>query len=462
MRPVTLPFFICILLLPALVRAQPALSDFAYGMPLALNENGAVYLVSLPLELYQTVSRDDLDDIRIFNSAGTPVPHVLRRPVKKNEVVESFEQLPFFPLYQDKTGKEEAGVSVRIEKGKDGAIINVDSGGSTPGAERSVSGYIIDAGGQEEQIEELVVNWQGDRENFVTTVALEYSNDLTHWSSLVTRATLARMFFSGHEINKNRIQLPSRDAGYFRISWPAGQDGVAVAGISAIRRSGKSENKEIWTEVSGEAAAGEEGKGVAAFEYDSSSRLPVDRVRLRFSDKNTLVRATFFSRSDPDEKWRFRKSGVFYDLHFDQARLTQDSAEVGLVSDSYWRVETDEGVLGDSGVIPKLELGWQPHELLFVAQGEGPFTLAYGSARLDKESSRKNTAGLLAQVIGKEEDALLKKAELLPKTVLGGPEMLVPAPPPLPWRKWLLWGVLAAGVGIIARMALSLIRGMNG
>lgn len=48
---------------------------------------------------------------------------------------------------------------------------------------------------------------------------------------------------------------------------------------------------------------------------------------------------------------------------------------------------------------------------------------------------------------------------LLPSTA--GATLLVPTPPPVPWREWLLWGVLVVGVLIVAKMALSLGKAMN-
>jgi len=454
-------FIVALLLSPSMADAMLRPADFAYGMPLSLEENGAVYRLFVPREVYGTVARDDLGDIRIFNSADAVVPHILRRPKKKSEIIELTKALPFFPLYREenRTGKE--GLSVRIEKGRDGAIINVESDDAVIDKDRKLSGYIIDAGRHEGRIYELDISWQKERENFVTTVSVEYSHDLTHWSNQVPRATLARMRFSGQEISRKRIQLPAKTARYLRLSWPAGRDGVEVKEILAVKRSGEPERENIWTALKGEPGPDDAKKGITAYEYDSAARLPVDRVRLRFAEKNTLVKARLFSRPDQEATWRYRQSGIFYELSFDQTSLVQDTVSVGLSPDRYWRVEIEEGASGDPGNIPIIELGWVPYELLFVARGEGPFMLAYGSARLGEEGLNNSAPELLTQVMGEDEDALLKEAVLLPKTVLGGPELLVPEPPPLPWRKWLLWGILVVGVGIIARMALSLGKGMN-
>lgn len=450
-----------LVLSPSLAKATLQPADFAYGMALNLEENGAVYRFSLPREVYETVTRDDLGDIRVFNSADAAVPHILRQPKTKNKIHESTKALPFFPLYraENRTGND--GLLLRIEKGKDGAIINVESNDGDVGKAPELSGYLIDATGHGKPLHKLQLTWQAKEENFVTTVSVEYSNDLTRWSTMVPRATLARMQFSGHKITKNRINLPPRTAKYLRLSWPAGRDGIAVKEILNLEQSGAPERNSTWTALEGKPGPDHANTEIMVYEYHSPARLPVDQVRLRFAEKNTLAKATLFSRPDREATWRHRRSGIFYDLRFDQTALVQDTVSVGKSSDRFWRVALEESPSGDPGNIPMVELGWQPHELLFVARGKGPFMLAYGSARLGQGEPGNSAPGLLSQVMGKDGEALLKEARLLPKTLLGGPDLLVPKPPPLPWRKWLLWGVLVVGVGIIARMALSLGKGMN-
>ena len=41
----------------------------------------------------------------------------------------------------------------------------------------------------------------------------------------------------------------------------------------------------------------------------------------------------------------------------------------------------------------------------------------------------------------------------------GGDAALHAPPPPLPWRRWLLWAMLVGGAALIAGLSLSLLRG---
>jgi len=450
-----------LLLTPPVAVASLQPSDFAYGMPLALEGKGAVYRLVIPREIYESVKREDLADIRIFNDSQISVPHVLRRPKAGNEIPEELFKLPFFPLYRKDGSKESEEMMVRIERDADGTIIEIDTAGADSGPKRWLSAYIIDASQYKKEIHALEVTWLTANDSFVSDVTVETSNDLSRWTSLVSRAALVRMQFEGHKIHQNRILLPARRDRYLKLSWPAGRGGSEIKKILAIRKTGATEMPYSWADFKGKPGPVEDEKRISAYEYDAAAHFPADRIRLQFAEKNVLLKAAVFSRPHLDSEWQHRRKRIFYDLTFEEASLVQDTVSIPLTSDRYWRVEIETTTVGGSGATPSLELGWLPHELLFVAQGEAPFMLAYGSARLGDETANSIPSGLLAQVMGDKQEKLTREATPQSKIILGGPDQLVPKPPPLPWRKWLLWGVLVAGVGVIAKMALSLGKGLK-
>ena len=106
-----LTFLAALFFMPSMAMATLQPKDFAYGMPLSLKDNGAVYRLRMPAEVYQTVTRGDLGDIRVFNQAKAVVPYVLRRPELRSEIHEQKKRLPFFPLYtkKNRTAKESQG-----------------------------------------------------------------------------------------------------------------------------------------------------------------------------------------------------------------------------------------------------------------------------------------------------------------------------------------------------------------
>ena len=100
---------------------------------------------------------------------------------------------------------------------------------------------------------------------------------------------------------------------------------------------------------------------------------------------------------------------------------------------------------------PRLEFAWQPDRLVFLAQGAGPYLVAYGSATV------KPALFSLEALLGKSSQADLKPQMVRPGAPfeLGG-KALAGARPPLPWKKIGLWGVLLFGVALIGAMSFSL------
>ncbi|MCI5157343.1 MAG: DUF3999 family protein [Candidatus Electrothrix sp. AUS1_2] len=141
----------------------------------------------------------------------------------------------------------------------------------------------------------------------------------------------------------------------------------------------------------------------------------------------------------------------------DGMNLDNGIITINRTSDRYWRLELE----ANSGVrqVPILELGWLPDQLVFMAQGEGPYTLAYGHAGLGP--AQYQVEQLLQAVDPQSEKKLVASTRAGAQKVLGGEERLA-VTQGLPWRRWLLWIVLLSGVLIVGMMALKLYWEMNG
>jgi uncharacterized protein DUF3999 len=56
--------------------------DFARALLIEANSGAAIYEVKIPANVYETVVRRDLGDMRVFNANEELVPHTLRKPKK--------------------------------------------------------------------------------------------------------------------------------------------------------------------------------------------------------------------------------------------------------------------------------------------------------------------------------------------------------------------------------------------
>jgi hypothetical protein len=111
----------------------------------------------------------------------------------------------------------------------------------------------------------------------------------------------------------------------------------------------------------------------------------------------------------------------------------------------------------DLAVLPRVELIYPQYELIFLGDGNGPYSLTWGN--YESQAQIADLGGML--------DGNLQQAQQRGTLVSlgsiqesGGPSRLA-AQPELPWKKWLLWTLLVLGAIVTGRMAFKLYHEMN-
>ncbi|MBU0728950.1 MAG: DUF3999 domain-containing protein [Proteobacteria bacterium] len=431
--------------------------DFAYGYPLTVNGNGAICSLFLPEEIYGGVTRKDLGDIRLFNAGGDIIPHTIRRQQLESSKLSATENVPLFPLYTHMQRRTNGDLSLLINRKPDGTIIQLDTTDSGEGQpDKSLYGYLLDMSRIEEHPARLELQWEDSGDHFLTTVNLHHSDDLAKWTSLSLNNTVAELNYSGDRIYRNSIPLPQKTQKYIQLTWPVGKPQIVLKSVKVISRPLQLKRQRQWTELQG--IRGEDSRMV--FEYISAAYLPVDAVNLSFQEKNSIIKATIKSRADEDAQWRIRARGVFYNLEFEEGEIRNEIVTINQTVDKLWRVEVSQDGAGLDLINPPpaLALGWTPHELLFIARGAPPFMVAYGSGKLTHDTEAGSSTMILQAL--KKSKSITSSVQIGKRMRLGGEGVLEIPPPPKPWKKWILWGVLVSGVLIMIRMVWSLQKQM--
>lgn len=431
----------------------PKPENFAKGIRLETTGAAPVFRLALPDDVYRTATRNDLGDIRVFNAAGEPTPHVLIRP-RPAETAAALADLPFFPLHGRSEGAP-ADVFLQFRLDGDGTVIR--AGRKPADGEERVQGYLVDASGLARSPAALILDW-ATPETGAVTAAVEGGDDLSHWQALVPKAALARLRYGGHALEQHTIPLPDRRYKYLRIRWLPGGRPLDVTRVSARLSPVRRDVERRTLELAGRTAGDGDGP---ALEYDAGGRFPVDRTAVAMNRPNSLMEGKLLSRSDDAAAWRVRHRGVYYRLNMGETTLESGPVRLSsTVTDRFWRLEAGEGA-GDMGADPPtLILEWAPHELVFLAGGSGPFTLAYGSGRVGPPDAALGS--LLKTLKDGGASDIAGRAAVGETVVLGGGEVLKPPAPPLPWRQWALWAALVAGVLLLGWMAWRLHGEMRG
>jgi hypothetical protein len=429
--------------------------DFAYGMTLQDGTGGALYTLELPDEVYRHVTRADLGDLRVFNASGEVVPSQLQQPQTAAEVRQTIG-LPFFPLYAEEE-KQAGETTLRIVPDKKGALIDLHSrAGEESGKE--ISHYLLDASALHDPIRRLQLTWDAGDETFVTNVTVEGSDDLSHWRWLAN-GSLTELLYEGYHLQRSELVLGAVGAKYLRISWPMGDKKVVLRHVVAEVSQPGDESPLHWT-----TAQVMKGDGVVGhYLFDAGGYYPVERMEVILPQPNSLVTTRLYSSIDASgNRWLQRYQGVIYSLQQSGVTIGSGPINTGHAPHRYWRLDVDQQSGGLGAGQPQIKIGWHPQRLLFVARGNGPFTLAFGSAKAEALPGNNSLQAVLSSLQqGRDANSLVHTIVPQAMHILGGEERLRLPPPPLPWQKWLLWLVLIVGVVAMLLMARSLYRQMS-
>jgi Protein of unknown function (DUF3999) len=412
--------------------------DFAYRMQVTGTGDAAAYRVSLPLAVYQKIVHADLADLRVFNADGEQVPFAIQRPAA-GTVSNAATALSLFPLKDASTATLDA-VRVTIESGR--GAINVQTGAATPPSGR-INTYLADGRSLDAAVAALRLEWPDDAADFAGRIRVESSDTLGDWRPVVAAAPIANLHSAAGRLVEQRVELSPTKAKYWRLSWVGPTAPFVLTSVLAEPARQNVDARHSSLEVSAIEPEGAPGE----FEYDVGARVPVDRINLNLPEPNTVVEVELLSRKHGVDSWQQVRRSGFYRLKSDAGELRNGPIAVPLNTDRHWLLRVDPKGGGLGRAAPHLVVEWVPHELIFVARGAGPFSVAYGNAVAD-------SAAVSLAVLPKTVS--IASASLSVPESLGGDARLKPPSAPYAWKAAVLWVVLIAGAALLAWMALRL------
>lgn len=421
--------------------------DFARGVHVNIVEGEPLQVIVIPREVYGTVTRADLGDVRIFNEAGEEVPYAVFRDGFAQSSPLREHMLPLFPI-RGRPGADPGTLDVQVRTTETGALVQVNRQPAGGTAGQTVRAYIVDASELEVPVRQLTFSW-ADTVSFISDLVAETSSDLTTWERWGTATSLAHLRFGGNTLVRDEMVLPPRQARYIRLSWPGSDAPPPIERVTATP-AGREDPETQWARF--EPVWSEAN----VYHFDQQGYLPVDRVGFSLPQPNTLIRVKLASSSDEDGPWLTRYEGLVYRLEVEGRDLTTPPLVLPQTADRFWQLTIDPTGGGLGQETPVLELGWTPDLLLFIPRGTAPYTLAFG--RSGARSSAFEADELLQLLPNRRLDLSdLNLAAAGQVFELGGAERLTGGTE-LPWSQLALWGALLLGVAILAAMSIRLLR----
>jgi hypothetical protein len=428
--------------------------DFAYGIPLQTAGTDALYQFSLPDFVYRSVTRSDLGDLCIFNRLGEVVPFTLSHITAPSPAIPERRKLTLFPV--SGTGLQETGsVSLLVKKGDGGSLVSVQTAEPRTRSSR-ITAYLLDAAAVEVPLKDLTLEWEEQSEGTVTKLRIEGSNNLEDWTLLVPAAVLIDLRYGDHHLERRGIDLNGSMMKYYRISSAAATDLPKFTTAVAHLSPATAELARHWTRVTAAPRSNRTGD----YLFTTSGLMPVDRVRVQLPQENTLIQASFFSRTTEKDPWKQGPTALLYRLRIRGETLTSPDVVLPVSSDRYRLMRIDQAGGGIGKGQPLVELGWLPARILFLARGGGPFQLAFGSGR--PGTCAPGDSSLFRQFSDQHKERYIAGTALAGTPVpLAGKTALRKPFLPYDTKTVVLWSLLLLGVATLAWMALHLHRQLN-
>ena len=425
--------------------------DYAYRLPLAAAGDAAFFRVELPPQVYESAVRRDLGDVRVFNAAGAPVAFAfMPRPADAREAATSVA-LPLFPLRVE-TGRSDFGdIAITLKRDAAGTTVDLATRDGKGVPSERLAGYLIDASDLKQPLSALTLPLSPGA-NVTMQVRVEASDDLAAWHSVVA-APLVELEFGGRRLTRDRIELPSVSAKYLRLSFDARGPAPELASVRGEFADRAVEAPRQWREVAGTA----DPEHANAYTFDLGGTFPVDRITLALAEQNTVAPAQVFVRATPKDEWRPIASTVFYRVRREGGEATNPPLAIRGGDYRYWQVVVDPKAGAVGAKAPQLSAGYYPGTVVFAARGNGPFELAYGSARAVPTA-------LPIETLVPGYDRANPLSPTFPLASAGAPNA-APAghalDTPIDSKRWLLWGSLLLAAIVLGWMAYSLSRQMR-
>lgn len=434
--------------------AAQSLEAFAAGLELAVPENAPVVELPLPGEVYDQLTRDDLGDLRVFNAAGQAVPHgtIVLDP---NAGERRFERIGAFPI--DLPAGSTDDVRLTVERNERGVIRSISAeGGPSASSQRA---YVLTAHRLERPYTSVTLEWRRPRKSFVHAVTLETSDDLRQWQLFSNDWLIAHLKRGSRVIRHNRITVPGLRAKYLRVRFNS-HDNLPDIYSARLDVGTQSFTPQMaWTDI--ELSAVEEVPGRYVFDVPTGLRMRSLAITAPVED--AYARVTVRRRKAPELDWNRGSKTTVYRLRFDAGEIENKPLPVSGGPVRHWAIDVPEGGAVFDGQPPKVRIGWLRHTLVFVTRGEGPFTLAFGSAtvpaRVRDAAELLREVGLPARPGADGFD--LPRASVVKAVPLSGPEALVVPPPPPDWKRIALWAALVVAVLVLLAIAWSLLRAVD-
>ncbi|MGB0133913.1 DUF3999 family protein [Dokdonella sp.] len=438
--------------------AADTAADYAAVFPIETHGNESAWLIELDGDVYRWSQDEQLRDIAIFNAAGNPVPLGTWDEIVPTTAVDNEALLPLLNLpvtlvpNQRNTWRSQGDNRTR-----DPRPVEVRA----RGVRKSRSEWLLDASALNFGVDTITLDWTSPTSDVVARFNVAGSSDLEHWMNSANSATVVALEQDGTRIERRDIRLQPGKFPYFLLTRL--DDGVELVGLQAtvsgkyhVRGKPLPLQQARATHLS---TVNDSISNEVQYRYVLPARLPVSHLRISLSEENALARVQVLAAMDANDgstRWNSRGQTVAYRLRRGEDLI--ESPEMLLSPGARVRELRIDSATPLSAP-PQIDVRYRAQRVVFLAEGEGPYVLAVGSAVARHPEYPMGTAIAKLREQASWQPPSAELGAMRTSAGQSAIEKPVVRKDAQGWKRWLLWAVLILAATVVGGFALSLLRG---
>ena len=439
--------------------------SYALRAPLNVVANASLQRLVLPADALVRLQTSNYSDVRVFNAQGQSVPMALAAVAAQTQTQQNQIKLPAFPILggADAFGTlGNEGMSLRIEERQGKRVVQIDTANAkTTTANKKIIGALLDA----RTITAPVVSMALDVDLPVAqpiTFDVQASKDLKNWSTLADTVLYraADATATPGALGTQRMKLAYSDLKdhYLSITWQGETDALPTIALRGATLT-TSQNTSVSPRVSALIAA-----PALTSPHELSFALPfatpLAALKIKVPGTNVLIPVRVLGRNDRNQPWALLASTVLYNITTNGKEQANPAVELQAAGYGAGykeiKIEADKKTAGFSAA-PEISALFEPTQVIFLASGTAPFTLAVGLA--NAASAYLPLSSLIPGYQSGQESNLPLASAVGAVNAATAAAITAQSPSNTPpTRSLVLWGVLLAGVVLLGLMAWALMK----
>jgi len=231
-------------------------------------------------------------------------------------------------------------------------------------------------------LQSITLNWEGLNYWLPQNLRVEASDDLLLWKPIEIESLPYRFTESGitDESRELRLKTPVKQR-YIRLSEMSDFMSL-INSLKSITGTYRlvTRPSDLYCRTVTLAPTGKDHQ----YQYDLPPSASLRHWHFEHTSTGRLFKGVWSARelqqspNGTGEVWSVRRKFLQYAVGAGEEVIESVPVRVAFYDNAQaWRFEFDPRISGD--VVPRLKIAWAPMEVLFVAEGKGPFEIRYGS-----------------------------------------------------------------------------------